>query len=634
MSQETVRLLFLVASIVGAAIFLAAGYLLCALRSGVTRPANGMVEREGNPLEAREAALASELDRARQSASNVERQCVDLADKVRLAHLAADQHEAEGRKLAEQVSRLQRELVEANTAAQVAEHLRKEVARLEAGRSPEAQLAGDERQDLLRLRADAGRVAILIAERDSAVRERDAAAAKLVAALDEVRRLRGEVEQQVASHRRDTEGTAKRVQVAEARVTTLEHDNRLLKVAEGEARRKAEELLAAKKEASDLRMRTDAADKRQVEARKEVVDLSARLEAAEKRSAEALSVARKEASELRLRVEMAEQRVSGAEGVREELIRLRETGQLATTLAADLAAAQAEVRTLQARAHLAEGRAAEVDRLRDENHALRDEQQRSSEAAREMVATQGELRDARLRLQVAESRAQESEVLRDENRGLRTELDDLSDAKIAVGELTALREQYRQLRLEADLLARRVDELSHHGTEAAELRDKVHALSSGEQDGLRARLQALEAQLFALGKTPAAPRSHGVEGETHGRAPAAGNFGLEALVAMEPIRVAVLADTRGLLIAGAGDRDHQEGLAALGSLASGLALRAREYLPLAEVRCVQLSALDDVTFACWLFGNNEFALSTVGSGAAPQDAIDRVINAASADLAS
>jgi len=99
------------------------------------------------------------------------------------------------------------------------------------------------------------------------------------------------------------------------------------------------------------------------------------------------------------------------------------------------------------------------------------------------------------------------------------------------------------------------------------------------------QVHALEAQLYALGPAPA------IRPRAPTRVPSGRDVDdpLRALVAGN-VRTAVVADSFGLLVAGAGETTHQEGIAALAGMVEAMASRARELLPLGEVRRIDLQA--------------------------------------------
>jgi chromosome segregation ATPase len=296
----------------------------------------------------------------------------------------------------------------------------------------------------------------------------------------------------------------------------------------------------------------------------------------------------------------------------------------------DAAADRAELRELRWRVQATESRGADAERVLDENAKLTEALRalRAEQDDAKVASAQAELRELRLRVNAAEQKGADLEEARQQLDQLREQLAELGDFKEAQGEATRLRALNKQLVLETVAVQRRLDDLCQRDLERQE---QVAELDAARREAenvetLRAHVRALEAQLYAL--APSVPPAQ----------PAAGpgrESGVLALPSIDPIlagllasgmaKTAVVADRMGLLVAGAGDRAHQEGLAAMGAMAEQLAARARENLPVTTVRSVCLTDSNDLVMGCrpLAVGDGTYTLCTLGVGPLREEEIAR-----------
>jgi chromosome segregation ATPase len=257
-------------------------------------------------------------------------------------------------------------------------------------------------------------------------------------------------------------------------------------------------------------------------------------------------------------------------------------------------------------------RAEAIEQERDE---ARDRLKQFEEARLELdqlVELKEETRSLRQKLQAAEARSAEADRTRDENRALRDRVTELVSTEHAGRELERLGAEHKQARLEAELLRRKVEELQGYQVEVSEARHTIQSMheQAAQAEVLRERVRLLEARLFAVGLpdsdrepvSQAAGRERSID-----TAPA-------SLMSRSGARTAVLSDRAGLLVAGAGDPELQESLAAV----SGLLFQATEQIstlvPVSRVSTVRVLDDNDVVIACGMLwvGDEPFALSAMG----------------------
>jgi hypothetical protein len=301
-----------------------------------------------------------------------------------------------------------------------------------------------------------------------------------------------------------------------------------------------------------------------------------------------------------------------------------------------LAAEQALAKSTAHAARGAEGRLREFDRMTEENAELRAECQRLTEEAKLGAGREGEAKDVKVELAAAQAKLTELGQLLEENRKLRDEVAELKTHQEASGELERLTAAHKQLRLDAELMARRLQELTHDQAELAPLRAQAAEASSLEQEVeyLRRREKDLEAQLYASGYF-ASREMPAVSGELFVQTPVTDmETSLDALLVKGGPRTAVLADGQGFLIAGAGESMAQEGLAAFAGVAGDLVARARMLLPLADVNSIRLTDANRMVLTCHLFDSDgqNLEIATLGPGEPPVEDTQRTIAGLAATL--
>jgi chromosome segregation ATPase len=285
--------------------------------------------------------------------------------------------------------------------------------------------------------------------------------------------------------------------------------------------------------------------------------------------------------------------------------------------------------TAHAEWHEAQVRLREMDQLRQENAILREEKGHAEAAERERATREDDVREVRVQLAAAQAKLSDLERLLEENRKLRDEVADLRLHSEAAVELERLTAEHKRLRLDAELMARRLRDLLQDQAELADLRARFADLQAlGEEVAyLRRREKDLEARLYAGGSAIQADdlSSAGVQSlHTVGTDMEAS---LHSLVQPDGARTAVLADTQGFLIASAGEPMPQEGLAAFAAIATEMVTRTRVLLPLADVNSIRISDTNQMVLSCRLFetGGQGLGVATLGPGEpSPQDA-ERVV---------
>jgi hypothetical protein len=294
-----------------------------------------------------------------------------------------------------------------------------------------------------------------------------------------------------------------------------------------------------------------------------------------------------------------------------------------------LAAERTHAQAVNEALRTAESRLAELDRLVRENAELRDEQaQVAGQAARES-ARDAEVKDAKVTLAAAQAKLAELAQVLDENRKLRDEIAELRAHQGDSAELERVSTAHRQIRLDAELMARRLQELQHLEGEIIPLRTQAAEAASllEEVRYLRRREKDLEAQIYAAGLRASREIPQASE-EPSARTPVTNmEANLDALVGEGGPRTAVLADAQGFLIAGAGESFAQEGLAAFAAVATDLVGRARMLLPLADVRSVRVTDANAMIVTCHLFDSDGQGLgvATLGPGEATAEKTQQAI---------
>jgi hypothetical protein len=295
-----------------------------------------------------------------------------------------------------------------------------------------------------------------------------------------------------------------------------------------------------------------------------------------------------------------------------------------------LSAMESSAATVRVEWQEAQIRLRQLDQLRQENAILREEKVHAEVSAHKLATREGDAREAWVQLAAAQAKLSDLERLLEENRTLRDEVADLRLHGEASVELERLTAEHKRLRLDAELMARRLQELLQDQTELADLRARAHDLQAlGEEVSyLRRREKDLEAQLYASGSvgrddqpaTAGVPALHSVGTDMEAS--------LRTLVRPDGARSAVLADTQGFLIASAGEPMPQEGMAAFTAIASEMVARTRILLPLADVDSIRVSDTNRIVLCCRLFETDGQGLgvATLGPGEPSVPEADRVVN--------
>ena len=385
-------------------------------------------------------------------------------------------------------------------------------------RNEVTQLAAKERSLSERLRAaeDANRAAFEREEKAAEVWEGQLESAKAgqkrrdKALHDEVEDLRAQLalekaerERLVAEGGQDAARTALAVAALEdVREQSQQRERRRAEEVEAERGRlaKAAEDAAAREKSALERL--DEVEAERGRLAKATEDAAAREKSALERLDEAEAVSRtKLAAAETERTQLAEQVQRGQadhEAAEEEKLtlslRVRAAEEVAEERRTEVLAAIEALRG-------AEGRATERERLAQENAELREQQAHAERESKQRVGRDDEARDAKVELATAQAKLADLERALEENRRLRDEVAELRTHEQASGELERLTVAHKQMRLDAELMARRLQDLLHDQAEHAPLRTQAAeaAALADEVVYLRQREKDLEAQLYACG---------------------------------------------------------------------------------------------------------------------------------------
>jgi chromosome segregation ATPase len=600
--------LLILASLVAAVAFFLAGLLLAPRRAG------GAVA----------PAITVQAEAASDDAENLRRECVAAAAKAAEAKARCQAAEAERDEARAQAERLAAKDKTLNERLRVAEEQNRAAFEREekVAEAWASQLAASqaeqkrEDQGLLRevekLRAQA--------EQERAERDRLAEAAEAASRREQAALARLQAGEAAAQARLAEAERGLRAELAAAQATLAETDRRLrAEVAAAEAAGSAR----MAESAAGLQARATAAEAA-LRAKVEAGEASLRTQAAAAAEARA-SLAAVEAERARLDAEVARGRSErqAAEEARQEFeLRMRAAEEVVLMLRAEAAAAK-EVQKL------ATEHAKERERLAQENAELREQQARSEREAKQQASREEESRDARVELAAAQAKLAELASLTEENRRLRDEVGELRMHAEASGELERLTAAHKQVRLDAELMARRLQELLHDQAELGPLRAQAAeaAALAQEVEYLRRREKDLEAQLYASGAY-ASREMRALTGEVPVVTPVSDlETNLSALVGEGGPRTAVLADKQGFLIAAAGESVAEEGLAAFAAVAGDLVARARMLLPLADVHSLRLTDANRMVLTCHLFDSagEGLGIATLGPGEPKAESTARAI---------
>ena len=282
----------------------------------------------------------------------------------------------------------------------------------------------------------------------------------------------------------------------------------------------------------------------------------------------------------------------------------------------------------------AQARLADLDRLAQENSELREQQSDAAREAQAQTDRQDAAKDARVELAAAQAKLDELASVLEENRKLRDEAAELLQHQEASTELERLSAAHKQLRLDAELMARRLQELTQDRSELVSLRSQAAEAASlvEEVAYLRRREKDLEARLYASG-VGVEDQAPAVAAKQAGQTPVSDMEGnLHFLVSNGGPRTAVLADVQGFLIASVGETVTQEGLAAFAAVAGEMVSRARALLPLAEAESVRITDKNNTVLTCHLFDSagEGLGVATLGPSEPKADDTARAIAGLSA----
>jgi hypothetical protein len=603
--------LLILASLVAALAFFLAGLLLASARAARAKAPSGGT----SPLEA-DQRLRRELAAAEQALAD--------AGQRHAAEVSARQH-AEARRLDAERERdharadLAKVVAEEKTLAErlrVAENENRaafkreeEVAEMWAGQLDAAKVEQKRHDQALEREAAELRVELeaVAAERERLAGEAGNSASKVEAAAADAAELRARAAE---AERRAAAAAAERARFAKtAEEAALREQGALERLAGAESATRAK--LAELETSWQGRLATAEAAWT-VRLAATVEDLRSRLTAAE---------AEQQALTATLKREQLEQAAAAEE---------RETLALRVRAAEEVAEQRRQEAVAAAEARRgAEAKLKDYERLAQENIVLREQQAEAEHEARAQAGRDVETKDAKVELAAAQAKLAELESTIEENRRLRDEVAELGAHQEASAELERLQAAHKQVRLDAELMARRLQELVHERAELLPLRAQAAeaAVLAQEVEYLRRREQDLEAQVYAGGSF-ASRELPILSGEIPMVAPETDlETNLSALVSKGGPRTAVLADAQGFLIASAGESVTEEGLAAFAAVAGELVARARTLLPLADIETVKVTDANRMVLSCHLFASSDEGLGmvTLGPGEPPSEDTRRAI---------
>ena len=597
--------LLIIASLVAALAFFLAGLLLAPRRGGTAAPA---IVAKAEPASDEVENLRRECVAATARAAEAKARCLAAEterDEAMARSQTAERERDGARAQAERLTAKDKTLTERLRAAEeqnrAAFEREEKVAEAWAGQLDAAR-AEQKREDqglhreVEKLRAQ---VAQEQAERDRLAEAAEAAALREQSALDRLRAAEA-----AAQAKLDETERSLRAQIAAAEATAQERAS----VAASEASLRAQ----AAASAAGLRAEATAAE---AALRGKLAEMETSLRAhvavAEEAGAK-LAAVEAERAALDAEVARGKSERQAVEEARQEFeLRMRAAEEVVLVLRAEVASANEALK-------IAGEQAKERERLAQENAELREQQAHSERAAEEQASREDEAKDVKVELAAAQAKLAELANLTEENRRLRDEVAELRTHAEASGELERLTAAHKQVRLDAELMARRLQELLHDQAELGPLRAQAAeaAALAQEVEYLRRREKDLEAQLYASGSY-ASREMLALSGEMPVVTPATDlETNLSALVGEGGPRTAVLADKQGFLIAAAGESVAEEGLAAFAAVAGEMVARARMLLPLADVRQVRVTDANRMVLTCHLFDSagEGLGVATLGPG--------------------
>jgi hypothetical protein len=582
--------MLIIASLVAAVMFFLAGLLLAPRRAG------DAASRAESPKPAASGDAAENLRRERAASGaalvEVQARCLAVEKERDAAQQQIGRLVAKDKTLAERLRAAEAE----NRAAFEREE---KVAEAWAGQLDAAkaeQKRGDQglHRDVEELRAQVAREK---AEREELAKVADAAAVRERSALERAAEAEAVQRAQVAV------AEAARAQVAAAEAAVQ------VKVAETEA-------------AMQVKVAETEAAMQAKEAETEAT-LQAKAAAAEEVLRARLTQAEAERAALREQLARGQIERAAAEESRQEFeLRMRAAEEVVEML-------RAEVASIKEASRAAGEQAKDRERLARENAELREQQAQAEREAKAQAGRADEAKDAKIELAAAQAKLAELERVLEENRRLRDEVAELRTHQEASGELERLTAAHKQVRLDAELMARRLQELLHDQAELGPLRAQAAEAASlaEEVEYLRRREKDLEAQLYASGSY-SSREVPALSGELPVVRPISDlETNLSELVAQGGPRTAVLADKQGFLIAAAGESVAEEGLAAFAAVAGEMVARARMLLPLADVDSVRVTDANRMVLTCHLFDSagEGLGIATLGPGEPKAESTARAI---------
>jgi len=373
-----------------------------------------------------------------------------------------------------------------------------------------------------------------------------------------------------------------------------------------------------------------------------------RVERAEQLAAENAQLKSQKGGSDKLSAELATEKAKVGQ-LQTQLAALQKTAEGTSKLAQDLQAEKAKVRDLEQKVAAASKGAGDSGKLTQELAAertkvqqLQSQVQTLQAAAGEAVRAAQDLANTRAKVKELEDRlakggaaapapvsaaaGQNEAKLKAEITQLKAEIDNLK--KSAGGkEVEALQKKNNDLTLRVRTLEQRAAELDYYINENSDLRRRLEELEAIaiEAKQMRRRIIDLEAQAFAMSaarsmdKSPSSSAPISVAPPSYRSADKRLEHlleeGMQSLIREETGgRLVVLADTRGLMIASAGESRYENELAAAASVASEVSERIRNLLPISEPHIMHLVDVNNVVMRTrWLRWQEEtLALSVLG----------------------
>ncbi len=379
------------------------------------------------------------------------------------------------------------------------------------------------------------------------------------------------------------------------------------------------------------------------DARAQADQLRANAQRADQLAAENAQLRTRSGGSDKLAAELATEKAKVSQ-LQTQVAALQKTTENTGKLAADLTNEKTKLRELEQKLAAAQKSSGDSGKLTQELAAEKAKvvqlqaqiatlQQAANEAARlglDLANARSKVNELEARLAkapVGGTNPQEVERMRGENNSLRGELDMLKRTAISSKDHDALKKTNNDMALRMRTFEQRASETDYFANENSDLRRRLEELEAIalEAKQMRRRITDLEAQAFAM--AAAKTKDKGAAGkpavaQTQSTS-AGGEKRLEQLLeeAMSALirdetggRAVVLADTRGLLLAAAGEVKYQNELAAAASVVAEVAEKVRALLPFAEPQMLHLSDVNNVVVKTrWLrIQDDTLALSVLG----------------------